>query len=256
MATATATAARVSAAVSYLRLLTALVTRAPNPPEAAARARVLIPALVGEVSAQAQVLQGENPDASCPSTSSTSKRAGAGAGGGAGVKIRSSASDGAILCMQTLRFLLGWSEQPSSSSSSVGVVSGKQAASSSPSFGSRHTADGGASCGGTQRREGASSSATLAFNRSALAAAVDPGTLIAQGPGAGAGRPFCHHGRAARVIYGGSGGGGDGLMSSQACFVCPAVDRCDFVEPLNQSVRGEFHFFLQHNISPLSVNKV
>lgn len=88
-------AGAVTAAVSYLRLLAALVMRAPSPDEATARARLLIVALVTAITTEACAI----------------------VDGGAGVRVRSMASDSVVLSMQTLRFLLGWAEQSAGTSS-------------------------------------------------------------------------------------------------------------------------------------------
>lgn len=89
----------MAAKVSYLRLLTALVTRAPTPSDATVRARLLLAALVKAITKGATVVVGA---------------------GGVGVKTRSAASDSTILCMQTLRFLVGWGE-PSDGTSGKGM---------------------------------------------------------------------------------------------------------------------------------------
>lgn len=127
-----ALAARVSAAVSYMRLLIALVTLAPTPTEAATRARVLLPALVSAIGTQTRVLYGEDANSAATTAASVSASEDATGGSssgttvrmgrhsGQGVKVRSAASDSAVLCMQTLRYLLAWSEQ-SSTFSSEGV---------------------------------------------------------------------------------------------------------------------------------------
>ncbi|CAN0181656.1 unnamed protein product, partial [Ectocarpus fasciculatus] len=80
--------------------LTALVTRAPTPSDATVRARLLLAALVKAITHGATVVVG--------------------GGGGVGVKTRSAASDSTILCMQTLRFLVGWGE-PSDGTSGKGM---------------------------------------------------------------------------------------------------------------------------------------
>lgn len=115
--TAATAATRVSSAVSYLRLLATLTTRAPNPTEAASRARVLLPALVSAIEVQASILR--NGDAVSNDTAeATSSEATGTYKSGIGVQSRTAASDSAVLSMQTLRYLLRWSEPPSSSSSS------------------------------------------------------------------------------------------------------------------------------------------
>lgn len=106
---AAAANARVIAAISYLRLLTALVTRAPSPDEAAARARLLLAALVNAVGTQSRSLNGRI--AAERGAGAATKSIGISDGDGIGVEVRSMASDSAVLCTQTLRFLLDWAEQ-------------------------------------------------------------------------------------------------------------------------------------------------
>lgn len=143
----TASASRVSAAVSYLRLLVALVTRAPTPAEAAVRARVLLPALVSTIGTQTRALHGDDCAPNSTSTGAAADSSGDGTDGGSagiqqgsgsrdnkgeGVGARTAASDSAVLCMQTLRYLVGWSEQSPPSSSSEGAKKGNGKSSSTP----------------------------------------------------------------------------------------------------------------------------
>lgn len=143
----TASASRVSAAVSYLRLLVALVTRAPTSTEAAVRARVLLPALVSTIGTQMRALHGDDcaptststgapGDSSGDRTDSSSAGTQQGCGSrdnkGEGVGARTAASDSVVLCMQTLRYLVGWSEQSPLPSSSEGAKKGSGKSSLSP----------------------------------------------------------------------------------------------------------------------------
>ena len=168
----------MTAAVSYLRLLSALVTRAPGPAEATARARLLLEALVTAITKEAGAIVGD---------------------GGAGVTVRSAGSDSVVLCMQTLRFLLGWTEQ------SGGTGSGDPSSSSSSSSGR--------------------SAQRLAHVPSVAAAA----TATARGGET----PICLHGLRTRRSTEAAAGGSSGRSSSTPCFVCPLVGktrRCEFVQ--------------------------
>lgn len=181
---AAAATVRLTSKVSYLRLLTALVTRAPTSSDATVRARILLAALVKAITNGAAVVVG----------------AGAGAGAGVGVRARSAASDSTILCMQTLRFLVGWGEA-SDGSSGKGMHRGDQAL-----FATSATAAGGF--------EGGVGEAPICLH--GLRARPSPDDS----------------GAAAAAVAGGNPTG-----PSTVCFVCPLEDRarrCDFVQVTRQ----------------------
>lgn len=235
---------RVSAAVSYLRLLSALVTRAPSNSEANARARVFIPALLKAVATQASILRGEDtvltPSAS-GLTTGTGVSGGSGGGttrgqGNGGVKTRSAASDSVVLCMQTLRFLLTWSEQPISGSSSSGGNAGPPGKSALPP---------GAFPGDTASDAKKSTMGAPAPASTQSSVAGRPPTASGSGaPGSGTssnvavGRPVSHHGYQARRSFGaGASGSGDVPVLSPSHVYPLRGDSCDFVEPIRQPVR-------------------
>lgn len=244
---------RVSAAVSYLRLLAALVARAPNPDEAFVRARLLLKALLKIVAAQACVITGRGGSgssvASSPTLSSDCEGVGAAAektratvAAGAGVEARSAASDTVVLCMQTLKFVLDWAEQPAggSSGSGGGGGGGSGGRSVNRATGPPPTATAAAS---------ATASAPAATRGAGAGAGLGPaatrsGDGAVEGPEVGAGygqAPTCLHGLRARPSNGGEGAGAD-VGSAGLRFVCPLVERarrCEFVQDV-QSVRRWF----------------
>ena len=200
---AAAATARVTAAVSYLRLLSALVTRAPGPAEATARARLLLVALVAAITKEAGVIVDD----------------------GAGVTARSAASDSVVLCMSTLRFLLGWAEQSAGATGSSGDPSSSSSSSSSSGSSNRNA-----------RRVAQVPSAAPA----AAAAAARPTDGAAVEAGHGSETPICLHGlRTRRSTEAAAGGSLSG--SSTPCFVCPLVGktrRCEFVQTIQAVRRG------------------
>lgn len=257
-----AAAARISAAVSYLRLLSSMVTRAPNPEEAAARASLLLAALVKAIRAQSRAL-GETRDADpalgsstrSPERSGTDTSAaggcagtsGDGSGDGDRVRTRSTASDSVVLCMQALRFLLDWAESSvggvvgngSGSGSSTRILA--EAVASSPNAGAM-------SAEGSPATSGSAVGATNA-ERSSAGGVSDRNTRKGAGYGEA---PTCLHGLKARLSLGrgnsgtgagaGASAGSSGSLSgsSTVCFVCPLVDkgrRCEFVQVVVQTVR-------------------
>ncbi|CAN0365664.1 unnamed protein product, partial [Discosporangium mesarthrocarpum] len=105
-------AARLSSAGAYLRLLLSLVVKSPSPAEAGVRAGLLLRALAKAVGVEARALMARG---------GVTSFGGAGAGAGAGAHIQesiggteqqlrahSSATDAVILTMWALHYLLTW----------------------------------------------------------------------------------------------------------------------------------------------------
>lgn len=214
--------------------------RAPSYSEALQRARSLIPALVNAVGTQASVLRGEQLVSLAPANVSseachsiaTQQRA------GGGVRTRSMASDSVVLCMQTLRFLLAWPEQPISSSSvASGGSTGGSSRSASSSGNTANAAtdaaaatDANATSSGTPGSAGPSESLGQPRGASRASEGANSGLT---------GRPFCHHGYQTRVSPAtGEAGNGDQPAESLAFYVCPlGRSGCNFKQPVQQSVR-------------------
>ena len=246
-------AVRVSAAVSYLRLLAALVVRAPNPGEAFVRARLLLVALVKIVAVEACVITGSGgrPAASTssslslkltlsPDGGSVDEAAAAAArtvGVGAGVEARSAASDTVVLCMQTLKFILDWAEQPAvGGGGGGGGSSGNGGRAVLRPVGSTPTATAAASASATAGAPAAARGAGAGVGTGLGPAATRSAGGAAGWPEAGGEScgqaPTCLHGLRTRPSNGGEGGGADG-GSAGLRFVCPLVDtarRCEFVQ--------------------------
>lgn len=243
---AAAATARVSAAVSYLRLLTALVTRAPSADEAAGRARLLIAALVSAVGTQSRILTGRDAGAAVaafvpaptPSSGGSTTQSGGvsvrGGPGGVGVRVRSAASDSAVLCMQTLKYLLDWADQ------AVGSGGG-----SGGGGGGKHPPPAAVQVSTNSSKGGdAGASYFSAVDVDAAIKAAEARALGGGLAGDGSGRtepPSCLHGLRARVIVEHEGGAATGLAGFTASFVCPFADtprRCSFVQAASQPVRA------------------
>lgn len=231
-ATVAVASARLSAAVCYLRLLTTLVTRAPTPDEAHTRARLFLAALVTTLSRHADRgrIAGSGSSAGLKSPSSGSAPASANIQGGfnclgsaAAMMVRSVASDSAVLCMQTLRFLVIWADQatgsspknPSSNLTSSAVCAGESVGIGSDDRGN----NAGMRPSATARPHGESGpSDTEGYDYA----------------------PVCLHGLRARLVGGNESGSVSVVANVVPCFVCPLVDRarrCSFIQPAVEQVR-------------------
>lgn len=258
--------ARVSAAISYLRLLVSLVTRAPNPDEARVRARLLLVALATAVGAETCVLEGRGAGAAeaAARTTTAAERGsvrfsegcavGDGDGVGVGVRVRSTASDSAVLCMQTLSFLLEWAEHPVSGggggagSTSSGSANQPARSSATPVSASSSSASSGRGGGASSAMAKRDSAVELALAAAARATGEDGGGSD-ESVGHGA-APVCLHGLRMRLSNaredgdGGEreGGGQRGAVISIACYVCPLTDttqQCEDVHVPVEPVRDE-----------------
>ena len=229
VATAAATSARLSAAVSYLRMLTTLVMRAPTPNEAAKRTRVLVVVLIDVLSlhagqSQAKGLGGADVSKSPGSTSATIfQGVTVCLDGASAVIVRSVASDCVVLCMQTLRFLLGWAGQAAGSA-----------------LKNTHTATPSS----IPASEGAPPSAAPAPERTdTTVTRWDMGAVEDADYGEA---PLCLHGLRALLSDETESGttvgcGSGGAPSATQCFVCPLIDRarrCAFVQVAVRQVRA------------------
>lgn len=241
---AAAAAVRVNVVVSYLRLLTALVTRAPTPEEAFVRGRSLLLALVRAIETHARVLRGQDTVASSSTRTGVSS---------VGVKVRSASTDSAVLCMQTLKFLLDWTEQQPSSvggkSLPIGAGAGVSTASGSSSNvgGGVNRPVGSSSAAATSAAAaaGATSAPTVKRATELASSAAATRTIRSGAAGSGAGvtarfgdAPTCLHGLRTRLSNGGeSGAGAEAVPPSAVCYVCPLVDRarrCEFVQVVDR----------------------
>lgn len=231
-ATVAMASARLSAAVCYLRLLTTLVTRAPTPGEAHTRALLFFAALVDTLSRHADRgrIAGLGGSAGLKPPHIGSAPGSANIQGGvkclgsaSAMMVRSVASDSAVLCMQTLRFLVGWADQATVSSSknpSSNVTSSTVGAGESVGIGSD---DRG--------------------NNAGMRPSVPARTHGESGPADAEGygdAPVCLHGLRARLVGGNESGSVTAGENVAPCFVCPLLDkarRCSFIQPAVEQVR-------------------
>lgn len=238
-ATVAVASARLSAAVCYLRLLTTLVTRAPTPDEAHTRALLFLAALVDALSRHADrgriASLGSPVGLKPPSTGSAPASANTQCivgclGSAAAMMARSVASDSAVLCMQTLRFLVGWADQATGNLPKTPSNFTSSAVCAGESVGVGGGDDRGNSAG---MRPSASAPEHIAAARTH----GESGFRDAEGY---SDAPVCLHGLRARLVGGNESGSESVAANVVPCFVCPLVDRarrCSFIQPAVEQVR-------------------